>query len=321
MSYRVELEAFSGPMDLLLHLVKRQEVNIHDISISEILRHFLTYLKALETLDLNNIGDFVVMATTLMEIKSKELLPKQEVDLGEELDPRDELIRQLLEYRRYRELTRRLDRHGKWRERLMSRGTFGADSKEIRELADEERARELEESLDLEDLDVWFLLKAYSRLLEETKFGNDYEVQADKKPISIYIDELVGRLAGGSKEAPKVEPPETPFQQVFDLSQGKMGVIGCFMALLELLKQGRLVARQTENFGEIYLRLATEDELAEAERRQAEFEAEAARRAAATNAAKEPEAAAAETDAVTTDPIAGSTAEPPDSPRSAQEGT
>jgi hypothetical protein len=105
-----------------------------------------------------------------------------------------------------------------------------------------------------------------------------------------------------------------------------MGVIGCFMALLELLKQGRLIARQSENFGEIYLRLATEDELEEVERKQAEFEAEAARRAAAKEEQglgdAEPEGSGAtDDDAATTDASEGSTAEPQASPRSAEEGT
>ncbi|MCB9919394.1 MAG: segregation/condensation protein A [Planctomycetes bacterium] len=252
MDYRVKLPAFSGPLDLLLHLVKRHEVDIHEIQISDILASFLEYLKALETLELGDIGDFVVMASTLMEIKSKELLPRESVDLREELDPRDELIQQLLEYRRYRELTRKLERYGQLRERVASRGSYGADEAAIRQLAREDYEREIEESLDLEDLDAWFLLKAYAKLLEETDFGKTYSVEVDKKPLGVYIDELAGRLLERGLGV------EVPFRDAFDLRLGKMEVIGNFMALLELMKQGRLTARQDRTCGEIYLVLSSE---------------------------------------------------------------
>ncbi len=247
MSYRVELPVFAGPMDLLLHLVKKQEVDIHEVQISRILEDYIAYMKALETLDIDNIGDFVVMASTLMEIKSRELLPKQTVDLREELDPRDELIRQLLEYRRYRELTRRLEERGKARERLCPRGGFGADERTLQEMARERFEKEVEESLDLEDLDVWFLVKAYAKLLEETDFDSTYRVTKDDRPLSEVIEELVGRLerAGGA----------LAFTQAFDASRGKEGLVLTFMALLELVKQGRIRARQDRPGGEILLAL------------------------------------------------------------------
>lgn len=244
MEYRVDLPAFSGPLDLLLHLVKRQEVDVHEIQISKILKDYLIYLKALETLDLNNIGEFLVMASTLMEVKSKELLPKETLDLQDELDPRDELITQLLEYRRYRELTRRLEGRGKDRERVFSRGSQGADQKKLSSMAKERFEQEVEESLDMQDLDAWFLLKAYAQLLEETDFGKTYEVEKDKKPMRAYLNELRGRL-----EARK----QIPFRHAFNLEEGKMGMIGTFMAMLELMKQGEMSAIQEMPFSEILL--------------------------------------------------------------------
>lgn len=280
MDYRVTLPAFSGPLDLLLHLVKRHEVDIHEIQISEILHSFLEYLKALETLDIGDIGDFVVMASTLMEIKSKELLPSESVDLRDELDPRDELIQQLLEYRRYRELTRKLERYGKLRERIASRGAYGADDRAIRELAREDYEREIEESLDLEDLDAWILLKAYAKLLEETDFGKTYAVEADRKPLAVYIEELAGRLTARGVGV------EVLFRDAFDLRGGKMEVIGNFMALLELMKQGRIRARQDEACGEIYLVLLSDEEVAAAAERAAAYEEMVRVREAAKAAAR-----------------------------------
>jgi len=244
MEYRVDLPAFSGPLDLLLHLVKRQEVDVHEIQISQILKDYLAYLKALETLDLNNIGEFLVMASTLMEVKSKELLPKETLDLQDELDPRDELITQLLEYRRYRELTRRLEGKGKDREQIFSRGSQGADQKELSSLAKERFEQEIEESLDLQDLDAWFLVKAYAQLLEETDFGKTYQVEKDEKPMRAFLDELRGKL-----EARK----QIPFRHAFNPEEGKMGMIGTFMAMLELMKQGEMNATQDVPFSEILL--------------------------------------------------------------------
>ncbi len=248
MEYRVKLPEFSGPLDLLLHLVKKQEVDIHEISIARILTDFLAYLRALETLDLHNIGDFVVMATTLMEIKSKELLPRETVDLRAELDPRDELIRQLLEYRRYRDLMRQLERQGKDREQLIGRGSSGADPDKIRELVNDKFEQEVEASLDLEDLDAWFLLKAYAKLLEETDFGKSVAIEGEKKSIAVFIEELVGRLEAADGK-------ELRFEQAFDAREGKSGLIGIFTALLELLKQQRITARQERPFGTIVLAL------------------------------------------------------------------
>lgn len=251
MDFRVDLPSFSGPLDLLLHLVKKQEVSIHEIQIAKILQDYLGYVKALESFDLNNIGDFLVMASSLMEIKSKELLPKQSLNLSEELDPRDELIAQLLEYRRYRELMRRLESEGKKRERFVSRGDYGADRKVIQGMANEKFDREIEESMDLEDLDVWTLLKAYAELLEATDYGKTYTVEADEKLISVYVEELAERLATKKK---------LRFKDAFNVSEGKPGLIGTFMALLELMKQGWLEACQEELFGEIWLYYVEESE-------------------------------------------------------------
>ena len=108
-AYRVELPVFSGPMDLLLHLVRQHEVDVREISIARILDDYLEHLKILQELDLQDIGDFVVMASTMMEIKSRELLPNETVEIEQELDPRDDLIRRLLEYKRYRDLSRQLE--------------------------------------------------------------------------------------------------------------------------------------------------------------------------------------------------------------------
>ena len=142
-------------MDLLLHLVRQQEVDIHHISSASILRDYLKHLEVLRELDLHDMGDFLVMASTLMEIKSRELLPKEAVEIEEELDPRDDLIRRLLEYKRYRDLARQLERSAENRARqtpLVLSTPANLDTQEDDEL------------LDIGNLGIWDLTSAFAKL-------------------------------------------------------------------------------------------------------------------------------------------------------------
>src|SRR5262249_19521329 len=109
MDYQVDLDVFRGPMDLLLYLVKRHEVDICDIPIAKVAGQFLEYLQVLEMIDVERAGDFLVMAATLMEIKSKLLLPRSDESTEEDADPRRELVRQLLEYKKFKEAAARLE--------------------------------------------------------------------------------------------------------------------------------------------------------------------------------------------------------------------
>ena len=152
--YTVQLEqVFQGPLDLLLHLVNEQEVDIHEVEITRILDGYLAYLKALEEIDIEVAGDFLLMAATLMSIKSRSLLPREEIDLEEELDPRDELIQRLIEYRHFKEVSRELADKLDERARLFPLG----DKSGIN--YDPEAA-----TIDLGELTHWDLLAAFSRL-------------------------------------------------------------------------------------------------------------------------------------------------------------
>ena len=119
--YKVALENFAGPMDLLLYLIRKEEIDIYDIPIGRILDQYLEYLEVMRAIDLDDAGDFLVMASTLMVIKSKMLLPVEEVDLAEELDPRFELVQQLLEYKKIRELSHVLKERAEAQEKRVPR--------------------------------------------------------------------------------------------------------------------------------------------------------------------------------------------------------
>ncbi|MCR9244496.1 MAG: segregation/condensation protein A [bacterium] len=272
MSYRVQLPVFSGPMDLLLHLVRQQEVDIHEVSLARILDDYLGHLKVLQQLDLSDIGDFVVMASTLMEIKSRELLPNETVEIEEELDPRDDLIRRLLEYKRYRDLSRQLevrsDRRAQMTPLVLTKPA------ELQEPDDDDQ-------LDLGDVGIWDLTSAFARLLEEIGQQGTMEIEVEKRDVGFYIDEMLGKFR---------KQRELPFSAIFNKSAGRYGLIGALQACLEMMKQGYLRAVQEQCFDEIQLAFTGDpavsadqimagveaDEVAEQERQELAAEAEAA---------------------------------------------
>lgn len=235
MSFRVDLPVFSGPMDLLLHLIKEREVDILEIPIADILGDYLQHLAVLQALDLADMGDFVVMASTLMEIKSRELLPREEVSIEEEFDPKDDLIRQLLEYKRYRDLSRRLDRLALRRNRQINPWVpISPDAVKQQE--------EEEEGIDLGNVDVWTLTAAFAKLLQET--GQDFTLHfgVERKDIRYYADQILRQVKGQQ---------EVPFETLFVKNEGRMGLIGTFTAMLELMKQGFLRVHQEKCFDQI----------------------------------------------------------------------
>ena len=241
--YTVSLErVFQGPMDLLLHLVREQEVEIHEVTISLVVEGFLAYVQELEELDLEFASDFVVMAATLMAIKSRSLLPREEVELGDELDPGDELIQQLIEYRRFKEASELLEERALARSRLHPRGWRG-EIKEVRE----------EPELDLSEVTVWDLLTTWSRLLFEIEASRPHQISHDPRPMRWYVGRMVERLK---------ESERTTLRSMLDgLQPGleREGLVGSFCALLELCKLGLVSIEQDALGGDIELRRAFED--------------------------------------------------------------
>lgn len=222
-------------MDLLLHLVKQQEVSVHEIRIAAILEDFLKHLAVLEQLDLQDIGDFVVMASSLMEIKSRELLPTEAVELEEELDPRDDLIRRLLEYKRYRDLARELDTRADTRSR---------QAPLVLSLPSHLQDQDEDDLLDIGNVQIWDLTAAFSKLLDEIGQQATLHVEVQKRDVGYYTRRLLDRF--------KLKR-EVQFTEIFDVTEGRYGLIGTLIALLEMMKQGYLRAHQEQCFGEIHL--------------------------------------------------------------------
>jgi segregation and condensation protein A len=243
-AYTVSLDKlFHGPMDLLLHLVREQEVEIQEIELSRVVEGFLAYLGALPDLDIEVAGDFVVMAATLMSIKSRSLLPREEIDLEKELDPRDELIQRLIEYRRFHDAAANLASLADLRDRAFGRGSAGIEAQEV-------AAAEI----DLGDLTPWDLLAQFSRLLRETQSGRPHKVAGDARPLRFYVDALTRRIR------------EVGAMSLRDLlvhiepEKSREALVGSFCGLLELVKLGLVSVEQDDHRADIQIRLRPEHE-------------------------------------------------------------
>jgi segregation and condensation protein A len=237
--YRVDLDIYNGPLDLLLHLIKKDELNVYDIPISRILDQFLEHLRQMKDLDVDGVGDFLVMASTLMVIKSRMLLPELTADEDEEPpDPRTDLVRQLLEYRRFKELAAQLRERMEEVERMFPRGF------------DEvlERQRIGEENADpgraLGDIGLYDLFQAFSKVLSEIRVSSEREIVYDDTPIEVHVEKLEALLR---------QSESVSFSRLFHERRDRGYVIGVFLGVLELIRQGKAIVMQEEAFGEIVL--------------------------------------------------------------------
>ena len=258
--YRVHLDIYNGPMDLLLYLIRRDEVDIHDIPIARITEQYIQYVEVIKQLDPNIAGDFLVMAATLMEIKTRILLPTvSDIDEDDEfstIDPRGELVRQLLEYKRFKDAAGDL--------------SAAAGLQALQHARRPVAFKSDDDSLDLEDVQVWDLMQAFSKVLADIGRGPAiHEVIYDDTPIELHELDLLDRLErdGAMK-----------FSQVFASASSHGHILGLFLALLELIRQQKILARQEGNFGEIHIDLnpnpPSEEDLAALGMPQGELEPE-----------------------------------------------
>jgi segregation and condensation protein A len=231
-------DLFEGPLDLLLHLVKEQEVEIQDVRLAEVVDAYMVHIKHLDRLDIEVAGDYLVVAATLLAIKSRSLLPREEVALDDDLlDPEDELIQRLIEYRRFKGASDDLEE--RWRRRQLE---FFRGFKN--ELADHTPEREL----DLGELTAWDLLATYSRLMRETLQDRPHRIASDARPLRWFVQHLGGLVSRRGRA--------TLRELVLDLDDGSLtreGVVGSFCALLELVKIGLIAIEQADQGGDIEL--------------------------------------------------------------------
>jgi segregation and condensation protein A len=243
----VKLDLFEGPLDLLLHLIKKNEVEIADIPIAAITDQYLALIEGVEALDLDNAGEYLVMAATLTFIKSRMLLPNAPRDDDEaDEDPRSELVQQLLEYQRYREAAAHLASRP-----LLARDVFAA----IGEPPEPGDAGE--DGPPVRDATLGDLLEALRGVLERTARPKPHEILRPMRSVGECVQGILARFA----LAERVE-----FHELFDRDAGRDDVVVTFLALLELVRLRVVRARQDERFGAITLSLGV-DSLGEAAER------------------------------------------------------
>ena len=264
--YTVRLGTFEGPLDLLLYLIRRAEVDIHDIPIVEITRQYLDAIEGLqheESLDIDAAAEFLVMAATLVELKSRTLAPRQESEAGEgeesttpeETDPRQDLVRQLLAYQKYRSAAGDLDDR---REAFAARWPVRVG---VGEAAEEEEAEA--PALELEDVHAGDLFAAFDRIMAaiDTSRLGEHAVEYDDTPIALHQEDLLDRI--GRSEGGRIG-----LRDAFE-GRTRGAMIGLFLAVLELARQRRITFHQVD-VGEIELELNPDgDEAALAEEAEA----------------------------------------------------
>jgi segregation and condensation protein A len=229
--YKVKLETFEGPLDLLLFFIKRDELNIYDIPISRITKEFLEYVNYIKLLDIEVAGDFILMASTLMHIKVRMLLPKEVDEKGTEIDPRMDLIQALLEYKRYKEVSEDLSFFETNQRKINYRGNYSAD----------EKISPPEYDILLKNVTVFDLAKCFKKAIDGIKKVVVHEIR--KIPISIedQINFIMTKLEDNK---------QLNFISLVVEMKEKIRIVITFVALLELTKMGRVGIKETSDFND-----------------------------------------------------------------------
>jgi len=228
MSYKVKLEVFEGPLDLLLYLIKKNEIDIYDIPIATITEQYMEYLDLMRMLDLNIAGEFLVIAATLIHIKSKMLLPPDEKELlpEEEEDPREELVRRLVEYKKFKEVAGILQDLEGQRKKMFTRDIpFEAATGEV-----------------FFEASLFDLITAFTRVLKDVPKEMFQEIIKDEFTVERSMHDLLHMLV------------KTPAMSLFDLfknSKNKTEIIATFLAVLELIRLKEIIVVQNQNFSDI----------------------------------------------------------------------
>ena len=245
MAIEVKLQAFEGPLDLLLHLIDRNKVNIYDIPIALITQQYMEYIDAMTEAErqMDTMSEFLVMAATLLDIKSRMLLPAEKNEEGEEIDPREELVRQLLEYKTYKYMSFELrDREQNAAGVYYRRQSIPAEVRQYREPVDPD------EVLDHAGVTLPGLYKIFQEVMKRREdlrdpiranFGRIEKQEVDTQETMQFVERYI------------MNRRHCTFRRLLMLRSGRMYTVVTFLTVLELMKRGHIYVTQDENFGEI----------------------------------------------------------------------
>ena len=236
MDYKVTIDNFDGPLDLLLHLIKKSDIDIYDIKIEEITKQYLDYISAMKKMDLDIASEYLVMASELMEIKSSMLLPNEKMDDDEyKEDPRENLINRLIEYKRYKEITTELEELEEERNKEYTR-----ESSSLKEF-------KIETPIDLGDISLNDLMNAFQKFLDRKNEERTLNTKVTKKGYSVSLRSK--EIHNILKEKKKVE-----FEELFE-EYNKEYLVVTFISILDLVKKHNITIKQENNFSKIFLSL------------------------------------------------------------------
>lgn len=236
--YFVSLDVFEGPLDLLLHLIKENNVDIFNIPISKITDQYVEYINTMQSLNLNIAGEFLLMASTLAHLKSKLLLPPDptdEEDLEEGKDPREELVRRLLEYQKYKNAAQTIENQDQLGRDVFVRITS-------------KRKIQQEDSIELAEISIFKLVESFHKILNELQINKAHDVEVENFSVSecaVKIQQKLQSFQGG----------KVKFADLFekDKTQSYGEVVATFLAILSMIKRGVIKVFQSEDFEDIYL--------------------------------------------------------------------
>ncbi|MBN1637676.1 MAG: segregation/condensation protein A [Ignavibacteriales bacterium] len=232
--YKIKLQQFEGPLDLLLFFIRRHEIDIYDIPIAMITKEFLEYVQLMKQLDLTVASDFILMAATLMQIKVRMLLPREIDEKGEEVDPRADLVAALLEYRKYKEMAEELSYFESEQRKRNFRGNFDSDYKD--------------ESVDLKTLmknvTIYDLMRCFKAALDKLPPIAVHQI----KKVNITIEEQMEFIFDKLNKK-----DELHFLEIVEEMKEKIRIIVTIIALLELIKMGRIGLKESERFNDFLI--------------------------------------------------------------------
>ena len=239
--FRVKLDIYSGPLDLLLFLVRKEEVQVVDLALAELTEQYLEFVSVLEQIDVDMVGDFLDTASQLLELKSRLVLPhgEEEAEEPEIEDPRHDLVARLLEFKKYRDAAEQLEMRGReWQERYPRLAT------------DVEMRSPNPAELEIGGVELWDLVSAFGRVLrEKLKAPDPTNIRYDDTPIHVYMRQIDQRLRHTGK---------VTFSELFPEAVHKSTLVGMFLALLELVRYRHARARQDDRYGEILIEPGSE---------------------------------------------------------------
>lgn len=233
MSFRIDLDVFRGPLDLMLYLVKKDELDLRDIPLASVTDQFLGYLDVLQELNIGDAGEFLEMASYLIELKSKLVLPHPDEEASPVDDPRADLVERLLEYKKFKDAAAMLeDRRRDWQQRYSR-------------LSNDLPPRRLDPAdQPIREVEMWDLVSAFGRIMRDSRPAAEPSIVYDDTPITSYMQAIHARIISDGRAS---------FSNMFEAAIHKSGMIGVFLAILELARHHGIVTKQDELHGEIWI--------------------------------------------------------------------